>query len=325
MASSEQTSPNNVTNRHAHRQWLVTWLAIPSIWLGVWILATVLSAWDVANGNSPEVASLGWMPTLIASVTTSLYLSNRRSLQEPVACFELKVAAFSVAVLFASTQFFLGGWLNALVAAFILGAGEVQRVLIQSSLATPKQMPVPAATSTSESPAVADNHPTNDRPTIDHPTISRPTIAPSAMLQPTILQPAVDPASPPLNTEADEIELDEDSEGTDGNWVQQMTRTNCEPPAENAETNGLVRWERVEWFYRHSWRSRELQVDLHLVYQPAFAQKPILTSEVVEGTGQVSIGDSLAHGTRVQLKRLSAENADEFAVIWVAAVGPVDY
>jgi hypothetical protein len=304
---------------------LVTWLVIPSIWLGVWILATALLAWDVTNGNSPEVASLGWMPTLIASVATSLYLSNRRSLQEPVACFEFNVAAVSVAVLFASTQFFLGGWLNALVAAFILGAGEVQRVLIRSSLATPKQVPVPAATPTIASPAVADNHPTNDRPTIDHPTISRPTIAPSAMLQPTILQPAFDLASPPVNAEADEIELDEDSEGTDGNWVQQMTRTNCEPPADDAETNGLVRWERVEWFYRHSWKSSELQVDLHLVYQPAFAQKPTLNAEVVEGSGQVSIGDSLAHGTRVQLKRLSAENADEFAVIWVAAVGPVAY
>lgn len=360
------------------RKKLWSWLLIPALWLSVWWLAVLLFVLETRSGNSETAVSLGWIPTLLASAMTSLYLSNRTVQTAARVTREWDGATFLVGVLFVGSQVCLGSWWNGLVAGLVLITGEMQRVLLQQSLAAPTSYPTspearPAGQATTSLPS-ADIHspnkatPTNstfppetlphelappdsvphdtgphDRPplaTVPHETFSNEAVGSMPVSGQALVPPAAlcadasrVAASEDLDAlemagaadeedEEDEEEVDHDEEASApaGDWVQQMTRSRCVSPEPSDQAQEL---ERVEWFYRYQWRPTEVQVDLHVVFQPAFLQKPKVLAEVVEGTGQVSIGEAVAHGARVQLKRVSAPSEEDFAVVWLEAIGPV--
>jgi hypothetical protein len=107
--------------------------------------------------------------------------------------------------------------------------------------------------------------------------------------------------------------------GRDGDWRPD--------PQRESVASGLTpssrSWEKIEWFYRYRWNAGESQVDLHILFQPAFSQRPQTRVDVVEGVGKVTISDLQPHGVRLQLKRTypPAAEAEVTSVIWLEAIG----
>ncbi|MDP1563612.1 MAG: hypothetical protein Q8M16_19710 [Pirellulaceae bacterium] len=334
MTSGEESNSDEIKHRWLEWRLLRLWLIIPGLWLGVWLLAVGLFAWENAISNSAEVARLGWLPTLIASLATSLYLASRTRLLEAVGSWQVNGAACVIAALFVGTQICLGGWLNGFVASLVLAVGEIQRLLAFG--------PASASSATHPETEARDIRLSTDSHSQVTPP-AEPRSVPTPFSESQSIQSLVsvdsseagpnDPESlgvglGHLSAIPDDPESDEDPEASIGDWVQQMTRSPYESPChapspDDNETEDKPSFERVEWFCRHRWRPTEVQVDLHFVFQPAFSGKPRLSAEVVEGTGLVSIGDIQAHGTRLQLKRQSSSGADDYAVVWLEAIGPV--
>lgn len=330
MTSGEESNPDEIKDRRLKWRLLGLWLMIPGLWLGVWLLALALFAWESSISNSAEVSRLGWLPTLIASLATSLYLANRTHLLETVGSGQVNGVACVIAALFVSTQIYLGGWLNGLVASLILTVGELQRLL---AFGPASLHPDPGARdsrmATNSCSSVDPPEDPRSVPTLfsESPTAPSPTSFDSRVAGPFNRE-SLGADSDHSSTTADELESDEDPEASIGDWVQQMTRSPYESSSlgsssDDNETEDGQSFERVEWFCRHHWRPTEVQVDLHFVFQPAFCGKPRLSVEVVEGSGVVSIGDVQAHGTRLQLKRQSSNGGDDYAVVWLEAIGPI--
>lgn len=330
MTSGEESNPNEITDRRLKWRLLGLWLMIPGLWLGVWLLTVGLFAWENSISNSAEVSRLGWLPTLIASLATSLYLANRTHLLERAGPRQVNGAACVIAALFVSTQIYLGGWLNGFVASLILTVGETQRLLAFWPASTHPETGARDSRLATDSRSSVD--PPEDPRSVPTPFSESQTTPSPAGFDSSVTDPnnreslGADPDH--SSTMADESESNEDPEASIGDWVQQMTRSPYESSSlgsspDDNDTEDERSFERVEWFCRHQWRPTEVQVDLHFVFQPAFCGKPRLSAEVVEGSGLVSIGDVQVHGTRLQLKRQSSSGDDDYAVVWLEAIGPV--
>ncbi|MBL8853662.1 MAG: hypothetical protein JNK57_06795 [Planctomycetaceae bacterium] len=345
MTSREQSSTELFKDPAWQWRRLGLWSVIPGIWLCVWLLAVALYAEENATRTSTDIIRLGWLPSLIASVMTSLYLANRTGILHQVDSWRVNLGWVSIAALFVSTQVYLGGWANGFVAGLILVAGEVQRQMTVGPM--PLNVHVdripntPVQTNSRDregshrtepvaAPLISDvgkgEQPSGPFPTpVQEPDPPTGAVT-GSQLEPSDVDAPDERMSHEWSEEPDDIESEEESAAPLASWIQQMTRTVCEAPdvQPTAADSGLGEprnHERVEWFCRHHWQPTEVLVDLHVVFQPAFREKPSLRVEVVEGSGSVAIGDGQAYGARLQLKRLSPSDGDDYAVVWLEAIG----
>ncbi|MBL8889408.1 MAG: hypothetical protein JNL67_05485 [Planctomycetaceae bacterium] len=344
---------------------LLTWLVVPTLWLSVWCLACVLHAWNSAGVAPTDRATLGWLPSLLASLMTSLYLSSRMSLRPSVAQAVGHSIAAVIVVVFLGTQVYLGGWMNGLLVLAVYIASELQTLLHQRS--SPPQTSDhskgdPLVSDASPNESEVQSPEANDaRNSCD---VAGGSFTPSNQRSVHVAAEATAPRDPVVSENPisnldnhgpnqnelgvaatrteyhgiDECETEEECETESQSesslpcdrWLQQMTRSHYEPDSSDAIVRSdNVKLERVEWFYRHRWETDEVQVELHCVFQPPFTAKPQMQVQVVEGAGEVTIGDGLAHGTRLQLKRRlmnesSNTEPEPYSVVWLEAIGPVE-
>ncbi len=347
MTSRERSSTEEFKDPAWQWRRLGLWSVIPGLWLSVWLLTVALYAEEHATRHSTEIALLGWLPSLIASVVTSLYLANRTGILQQVASWRVNLGCVSIAALFVGTQVYLGGWKNGFVAGLILIAGELQRRMTVEPMSlkihdarlphTPVQPQERDTEGRQRTASVDDPRATIDRneeqPSVPVPTpvqepAPRTAVGTGSHVEYSDVDAPAETRSHEWSAESDDVESEEESAAPLASWIQQMTRTVCETPdvqptSADSELGEPQNYERVEWFCRHHWQPTEVLVDLHVVFQPAFREKPSLQVEVVEGSGSVAIGDGQAYGARLQLKRLSPSDGDDYAVVWLEAIGPV--
>jgi len=118
----------------------------------------------------------------------------------------------------------------------------------------------------------------------------------------------------------EDVEADDDA--SQGNWLQQMTRTLVEPT--DHESSNPSQAEQIEWFWRHHWSDNQQQVDIHCLFQPAFVNLPQTQLEIVQGQGRAKIADLQLHGARIELKRDADPDAENTTVVWLRVQGSID-
>ncbi len=335
-----------------------------ALWLGVWLWVAILVAAERTEIVDPAAAkpSLGWLPCAIASVLTSLYLQAGGSYVGIRRNGALILMLAGVAFVWTLLQGYLGGVGNASLAAVILVAGELQSWLgrVPATGRAPLsggEEPSPGVERDGRDEAPQAESRTNavgmEAAAVGALAVGA-DVLPAEDNGPGALLAAEREASREASSEAsretvvkvdeqDEVDVEADGEfagdeeleesaeddGTTerrGDWLQQMTRSrHAGVGAGVAESESDSQIERLEWFGRHLWRATETQVSLHVLFQPAFGERPGVTAEVVEGAGQVSVAELQPHGARLLLKRpADLANRTEPTVVWLEAIGPVN-
>lgn len=340
------------------------WWGGMGLWLGVWLWAATLVAVERTSLEVNEAVALGWFPTAVATLLTSLYLQAGWYWSGIRRDWIASLGLVGAAVVWTVLQGYLGGLGNAGLAALILAAGELQAWIGRQTDGSQGGIGAIDAASKAESqPSRAFDEvrvasmgrasATGDKAMVAEPNLqatrhgaetaagalaaSGGTGENDAMASEELADAEADEAS----DEASDVELDaeidieaeeaeaEESSGRSGDWLQQMTRTRHKDPDEDSEGEGpeareIESIERLEWFGRHVWRASEVQANLHVLFQPAFAGRPRVTAEVVEGVGQVSIAELQLHGVRLFLKRPAGMSAEPgTTVVWLEAIGHV--
>ncbi len=337
------------------------WTCGLALWLGVWMWVAILVAAERSAAVEPAVLklSLGWLPCAIASVLTSLYLQAGGNYVGIHRKGMLLGIVAGIAFVWTFLQGYLGGVGNATLAAVILVAGELQSWLGR----VPETER--AALSRGEEPSPALERDGRDEPSQAESRTNAvgmeaaavgalaagSAVGPDEVSGPGALIAAEREANNDARCAASSescAEVDEEDEQADGecagdeeleeaaedngaaerrgDWLQQMTRSrheSIEAGVAEAESDSQV--ERLEWFGRQLWRATETQVNLHVLFQPAFGERPRVTVEVVEGAGQVSVAELQPHGARLLLKRpADTANRTDATVVWLEAIGPVN-
>ncbi len=362
---NEAEPPAEVGGRESSwlpRSWLpILWL--PILWLSVWCGVVGLVAWEryLASDDLP-VAQLGWLPVFVASLVMSLYMQWQRREARPTLRPQLLYVRLIHYLVWIVIVWYLGGWETSLLGLLVLLAGELQGWMLQQPDGSLPDGPVPDGSLAESFSNVGKKDETPLESPRSNLSEEMVTEVPKARAVPpagqTLFAEELDrgieadddhdidhnidrdidqhieediEADDDQDIEADDEERDDDqteAEGAadTGNWRQQMTRRVWDLGAEllSQPDESEVR-EQIEWFGRHDWRAGQVQVDLHVPFQPAFLEAPEVQVAVVEGMGEASVGDVLPHGTRVQLKRGKLEeNSIGATVVWLQVTGPVE-
>lgn len=334
------------------------WTCGLALWLGVWLWVAILVASERSMAAEPGLLklSLGWLPCAIASVLTSLYIQAGGNCVGIRRNGVIILMVVGVAFVWTLLQGYLGGVGNATLAAVILVAGDLQSWLGRvpdtggAVLSTRGEEPSQALErdgreevphGESRTKAVGMEAVAGGALTAGAGAVTEADNGPGALIA------AEREGSNEVSRES-VVEVDEEDEQADGecavdeeleeaaeqdgtterrgDWLQQMTRSRqagVEAGVAEAASDSQV--ERLEWFGRHLWRATETQVSLHVLFQPAFGERPRVTAEVVEGAGQVSVAELQPHGARLLLKRpTETANRTEPTVVWLEAIGPVN-